>query len=186
MRQGQRLVSMVEVAIMAAIAIVFNHMTPFQLWPNGGSITLSMVPIVAVAFRRGVKPGLVCGLLTGALLIALGGTVVHPAQAALDYPIAFAAVGLAGWVRLSEGRSRQQQLWLIGLGVLVAGGIRYLAHVASGVVFFSEYAGNQPVLLYSLGYNATFMVPEVLITLAVCGGVYWTAPQLLWRRERRG
>ncbi|MFC7442392.1 energy-coupled thiamine transporter ThiT [Laceyella putida] len=186
MRQGQRLVTLMEVAILAAIAIVFNQMTPFQLWPNGGSITLTMLPIAAVAFRRGVKPGLACGLLTGILLMLLGGVIVHPLQALLDYPIAFAALGLAGWVRLHEGQSRSKQMWLIGLGLLVAGGFRFLAHYASGVVFFSEYAKNQSVYLYSLIYNSSYLVPEVLITLVICGGVCWTAPQLLMRRARRG
>lgn len=185
MRESQRLVSLVEVALMAAIAIVFNQMTPYKL-PNGGSITLTMFPIAVVAFRRGIKPGLMCGLLTGILLMIFGGVIVHPVQALLDYPIAFAALGLAGWIHLREDQTRKEQLWLVSLGLFVAGLVRFLAHYASGIVFFSEYAKGQPVALYSLLYNASYMIPEVLITLVVCGGVCWTAPQLLTRRKRRG
>lgn len=55
---GKKLVTMIEIAMMAAIAIVLHKlMIPFHLWPNGGSVTFSMVPIAAVAFRRGAKAG---------------------------------------------------------------------------------------------------------------------------------
>jgi Predicted membrane protein len=44
---------------------------------------------------------------------------------------------------------------------------RLISHVISGVVFFSEYAGNQNPIIYSFIYNATYLVPELIISLIV-------------------
>ena len=41
---------------------------------------------------------------------------------------------------------------------------RLIAHVLSGVVFFASYAEGKNVWLYSLGYNGTYMVPEMVVT----------------------
>ena len=38
--------------------------------------------------------------------------------------------------------------------------------VLSGIVFFGHYAPEgTPVLVYSLGYNATYIVPEAVVTI---------------------
>ncbi len=43
---------------------------------------------------------------------------------------------------------------------------RFAAHFVSGVVFFGAYApAGQPVALYSLIYNATYMGPSAVLCL---------------------
>ncbi len=64
-------------------------------------MSLELLPLVFVAVRRGVVPGLTAGLFYGVLQLGLPGAyVLHPAQALLDYPLAFMAVALAGFVRV--------------------------------------------------------------------------------------
>ena len=46
---------------------------------------------------------------------------------------------------------------------IVNGGVM----VAWGVIFFAEYAGDQNVLLYSLGYNAAYLAPEMVIAMLI-------------------
>lgn len=46
-------------------------------------------------------------------------------------------------------------------------GGRMLSHVLSGVVFFAEYAGDQNPWLYSIGYNATYLIPELIISIVI-------------------
>lgn len=41
---------------------------------------------------------------------------------------------------------------------------RMICHVISGVVYFKEYAGDQNPLLYSISYNGTYMLVELIIT----------------------
>jgi thiamine transporter len=183
MNRSARLVTMIEVAIMTAIAAVMDKLALFQM-PNGGAITLVMIPIAAVSFRRGVKAGLACGLLTGLLLLITGGYVVHPVQAALDYPIAFAALGLAGVFRIREHYARKWKITLAGIGLLLAGAFRLLAHFISGVVFFKQYApAGQSVYLYSLLYNVTYVLPEVIISFVAMLLILYSAPQLVTRQS---
>ena len=78
----------------------------------------------------------------------------------IDYPCAFGALGLAGFF---AGKKHGLQIGYLA-GVLG----RYVFAVISGVVFFGAYAPEgTPAIVYSLGYNATYLVPEAVITLIV-------------------
>ena len=35
------------------------------------------------------------------------------------------------------------------------------------MIFFAEYAGDQNVILYSLGYNAAYLAPEMVIAMLI-------------------
>ncbi|MGA8942047.1 MAG: energy-coupled thiamine transporter ThiT [Thermoactinomyces sp.] len=182
---SKRLVTMAEVALMTAMAVVLNKLTPFQMWPNGGSVTLSMIPIAAVALRRGIKAGIVCGGMTGLILLLMGGFVVHPVQAVLDYPAAFAALGFAGLVSLKDRAGNRSLLWM-SISVVLGGSLRFFAHFLSGVIFFKAYTPvGQSLYLYSFLYNMSYILPEVILTIVVMGFIYWSAPQLLQRRTGR-
>ena len=76
----------------------------------------------------------------------------------LDYPLAFGALGLAGFF---AGKKHGLQIGYVA-GVLG----RYVFSVISGVIFFGSYAPEgTPAIIYSLGYNATYLVPEAIVTL---------------------
>ena len=50
-------------------------------------------------------------------------------------------------------------------GVTVAGLLRYLCSFLSGIIIWREYAPEtMPVWLYSLGYNGSYMIPEIILT----------------------
>jgi thiamine transporter len=80
--------------------------------------------------------------------------IFHPAQVLLDYPLAFGALGLAGFF---------QKRPLIGVVAGITG--RFLMHFVSGVVFFGIYApeGMNP-LVYSAIYNGSYLIPELVIS----------------------
>jgi thiamine transporter len=181
--QSYRLITMLEIAIMTAIAVVLDQWTLFKM-PQGGSVTLVMVPIAVLAFRRGLVPGLICGFLTGILLLMFGGYVVHPVQAILDYPLAFALLGSAGMIRLKEYESRKAKVLMAGVALLIAGGFRFFSHYLSGIIFFASYAPKgQPVYLYSLIYNLTYILPQILLSLIVLGLLIYSAPQLVIKQR---
>ncbi|MDP2892529.1 MAG: energy-coupled thiamine transporter ThiT [Bacillota bacterium] len=54
------------------------------------------------------------------------------------------------------------------LAVLAVGFLRFLMHALSGVVFFASYApaGMDP-WVYSIIYNGTYMVPEIVICMVI-------------------
>jgi thiamine transporter len=143
-----------EMASAVALSGALSLITIFTL-PQGGSITLaSMVPVLLFALRRGVRLGVIAGILLGLVVLVEMPFVVHPAQLLLDYPLAFGALGLAGLFR-----SRP----LIGVAVGIAG--RFVMHFISGVIFFASYAwGGWNPVLYSAAYNAGYLLPEFVIS----------------------
>ncbi len=144
-----------EGAVAVALASVLARIIVWEM-PQGGSITAaSMVPIFVFALRWGAGWGALAGVAFGLLSNIGRFFVATPVQFALDYLVAFAALGLAGLF------PRQPIL-----GVPAGGAGRYLAHVVSGVVFFASYApkGTSP-LIYSILYNGAYMLPEVVISV---------------------
>ena len=148
------------VAMAGALALVSHF---FFGLPQGGTINLGMLPIFWLALRRGPKIGIFAGAVLGVVDLAIEPFVVNPAQFILDYPLAFACLGLAGFFR---------NLTAAGpvIGVVVGGTGRFISHFVSGVVYFASYAppGLSPVA-YSIIYNGTYMVPSIIICAVIVG-----------------
>ena len=145
-----------ESAMLIAIAVVLELVGKmvFPPMPFGGQLTLvSMLPIVLVSYRHGVKWGQVTGLAYGLVQMALGaGTVTAAFQPGyfgdgtmignaivmclMDYILAYTALGLGGCFR----NRIQRPGTALMLGSLVALGGRYLAHILSGYILFSGWA----------------------------------------------
>ncbi|MGB3682169.1 MAG: energy-coupled thiamine transporter ThiT, partial [Rubrobacteraceae bacterium] len=138
-----------EAALAVALAFVFGLITIFRM-PLGGSVSLEMVPLILLALRQGWKVGLLAGAAYGLLNLAISPVILHPIQVLFDYPLPFAALGLAG---LFDPTVRGAVL-----GTIVAVLARFVAHFVSGVVFFASYApeGWNP-LVYSAAYNAAYL-----------------------------
>jgi len=143
-----------EVAILVALATVLSYIR-FVVFPQGGSVTLaSMVPLIILSYRRGWRVGVFSCLVYGLIQFYPDPWMLNWAQFILEYPVAFGVIGLAG---LLKGR--------VLIGAVVGLGLRFLAHTLAGVVFWSEYAppGVSP-LLYSVIYNGSYMLPEIIIS----------------------
>ena len=141
-----------------ALAIVTSEIK-FARLPMGGSITLfSMLFIVLIGYWYGAKAGLLTGFAYGLLQFVLDPVFYSPVQLLVDYPLAFGALGLSGFF------GKKKHGLLIGYIAGVLG--RYFFAVLSGIVFFGHYAPEgTPVLVYSLSYNATYIVPEAVVTI---------------------
>ena len=158
---------MTEIGLAVALVVILDLL---KLWraPQGGSVTLALVPIMLIAFRHGLVPGLLAGGLAGVLKLFFGPYVVHPVQAILDYPLAFMLLGLAGVFCYHFQNSPNRKPLYLGAGVLVGLLGRFMSHFLAGIVFFGHYAPEgTPVAIYSLTYNLGFLVPEGLLTFAV-------------------
>lgn len=153
----------VKSLIFSAMALTLAVVTSiFHLpsMPNGGSIALfRMFAICFIGYLYGTKTGIMTGIAYGFLDLILGPYVIHPVQLLMDYPIAFGGLGLAGLFSKSKHG--------IIKGYIVGVAARLVCSTVSGIIFFSEYAGGKNVVLYSLGYNASYMVPEAIIAIIV-------------------
>ena len=86
-----------EIVAVIALSAALSYVKVFSL-PQGGSVTAgSMVPIIWLSLRRGPKIGLFACMLYGVVQLMFEPFIYHPAQVLLDYPIAFGALGLAGF-----------------------------------------------------------------------------------------
>ena len=147
-----------ETALLIALGTILSLIQFPGPWVNGGSITLcAMLPICLYAAVFGLRQGLLAGLALGILQLFQDLYVVHWAQLVLDYFIAFACYGLAGLFPKK-----------LPLGLAVAALSRMLCSVLSGVIFFAEYAeGWSSVWAYSIVYNGSYMIPELILCILV-------------------
>lgn len=193
-----------EVAIFAALAFALDALQG-GIWrgvfANGGSIGFAMVPIFLISYRRGLLPGILCGLIVS-LVQMLGGIYVINAtsfenaflrvmgpflQIMLDYVLAYTVVGIAGSFagayRSSEKRSTKI-LWMV-LGCSVAGLLKYACHVIAGGVFWlgdgSYSFMNVPNVSwgYSFLYNGAYSIPNIIICTAIMVVIVRFYPQFI-------
>jgi thiamine transporter len=181
----KRLIFLLEVAILGAISFVLDQIG-FKM-PQGGSVTLSMLPIIVMAFRWGFVGGMLTGFVSGLLQLLLFPYVLNPLQASLDYFVAYTLVGLAaitgGWLlRSSAEKLKGSMAIAIIVGTVFGGLLRFLIHFIGGIVFFGEFAPEgQPVWLYSLIYNGSYMLPSIILSAIVTIILFTSAPRLLKR-----
>jgi len=170
MKQQTKLLRLVESALLLAVASVLSMVKVLDL-PYGGSITAcSALPILLVAYRHGTGWGLFTGFAYGLVQLLLGlntlSYVTTPLSVAavilLDYILAFAVLGLGGVFR----RRCESQSRALLLGALLTGVLRYVLHVVAGCTVWAGLSiPDTAALVYSLAYNATYMIPEILVTL---------------------
>ena len=147
-------------AMAMALATVCSMIKLFEM-PMGGSVTLlSMLFIVLIAYWYGPVAGIATGMAYGLLQFVLEPIFYTLPQMLVDYPLAFGALGLAGFL---SSRKYGLQIDYV-LGVLG----RFVFAFLSGVLFFASYApeGMHPAI-YSTLYNGSYLLAEAIITLIV-------------------
>lgn len=159
-----------ESGVMLALTIVLSYVKLIDL-PYGGSITLcSMLPMILIAYRHGMVWGFITGLANGILQLLMGLNNLSYATSAiaaisiimLDYLLAFSASGLGGMFR----KVFKNQTTALVSGAVTVCVIRYLFHVIAGFTVWAAFAPDMSAVVYSLVYNATYMLPELLIVVA--------------------
>lgn len=163
---------LVECAVMIALASALS-LFPIMKMPYGGSVTLaSMLPIIIIAYRNGIGWGLGSGFAFAFVQQMLGlhnlsyvstwQSVV--AVIVLDYALAFVVLGLGGIFREKLGEQKRELLF----GTLFVCIIRYFCHVVSGATVWAGISiPTTAAMIYSIGYNATYMIPETIVTAVV-------------------
>ena len=141
--------------------------------PYGGSVTFAqMLPILIYAYRHGPAYGMGAALCASTIQLLLGlenfsylplvswySIIV---LALFDYVIAYSAFGIAGFFK-----KKYDYRSAMIIGGLAASVIRYLCHVISGFTAWAAFEiPTGAVLLYSVGYNATYMIPETIVLIA--------------------
>lgn len=91
-----RLRALCEGAIFIALAQVLSYLKLFEL-PQGGSITIEMLPIFLYCARWGFGPGMLASFAYSILQAVLSSTYAWTWQSLIgDYLLAFTVLGFAG------------------------------------------------------------------------------------------
>lgn len=158
--------SVAYAAVCIALSFALSYIKIFTL-PQGGSVTIaSLLPLMIYSYMFGVKKGVFAGFIYGILQAVQDPWIIHPAQFLLDYPIAFACIGVAGLFANVKKLEKLPQVQF-ALGAVVASTLRFVSHVLSGVFAFSAYAADASMMPwpYSLAYNS-FVFVDIAIVLA--------------------
>ncbi|WP_110928957.1 energy-coupled thiamine transporter ThiT [Bacillus massiliglaciei] len=188
---NQKTLFMVEIAVFAALALLLDLVSGFifsRIWPQGGSVSIAMVPVFLMAFRWGIKGGVLTGVLLGAFQILFGAVPFHLASWIIDYVLAFGVVGLSGVFMnkiayySKKGMMSKVNAYVVS-GVFIGSFLRFLCHFASGVLLFGMYAPKgQPATVYSFIYNGTYMLPSAILSAVVLILIYAAAPKVLLKK----
>ena len=159
--------SLAYAAVMLAMSFALSYIRLVKL-PQGGSVTVaSLLPLMIYSYMFGTRKGVMAGAVYGILQAIQDLYILHPAQFLLDYPVAFACIGLAGMFAKTKALKKVPQLQF-ALGAIVACTLRYVSHVLSGVFAFSTIAASYGMGAwpYSLLYNS-FVFADCAIAVAV-------------------
>ena len=152
-----------EGAIMIALAQILSFL-PLYKFPWGGSIDVSMLPVLLFCCRWGFGAGMVMSFAHGILQMLFEGGIAIGWESILgDFLIAYAVLGVAG---LFKGR--------FCLGATVACVARFLVHYVVGATVWAAYMPEEffgmtmtTPWFYSALYNGAYMLPDLVILLAV-------------------
>lgn len=171
---------LVESAIMIAIGTILSMITIASPWKLGGGVTVcSMLPLVILSFRHGTKVGVFASSVYGLIQMILGFSNVQYATNFLmaagivifDYIVAFGLVGFSAVFK----NAFQNRLWAIVAGVAFTFTLRLLCHFVTGVWIWEALWPNElgwAAWIWSLAYNASYMIPEIILTVIVIVASY--------------
>ena len=156
--------AIVEAALMLALAYVLDNLVPpFYRFPQGGSIDLSMLPILIYCLRWGPKWSLSCCFVNGVLQYFLGGGIAISWQSMLlDYVVAYTLVFTCGFA------AGKKLGWLWGRIIATPG--RWLSLTLSGALLWYMYMPESFLGLPMTNawvYSALFSGVFCLLVLAV-------------------
>ena len=166
-----KLRALCEGAIFVALAQVISYLKFFEL-PQGGSITVGMLPIFLFWARWGFGPGMLASITYSLLQLLLDGAYAWGWQSMIgDYILAFSVLGLAGLFH--------KQKYGFFTGTVVGCVARFLVAYVVGATIWAEYMPESffgmtmtTPWFYSALYNGSYMLIDMILCLAV-GALLW-------------
>lgn len=159
--------SIVYASVSIAMSFALSYIRFLEL-PQGGSVTFaSLVPLMVYSYMFGIRKGVVAGIIYGFLQFIQAPWFYHPIQFLLDYPIAFAAIGVTGLLK-EKGVFENKKPLQFALGAIVAVVIRYLSHVVSGIFVFGSGDPSYGAVAWSFLYNAFTFADLAVALVAGC------------------
>lgn len=186
---------MVFMALYAALTIVLDlakEFIPFtSIWANGGSIDISLIPLVFASVHLGWKIGVVTGLLEFVVSFVIGATKLYfaPYSVALgflcDYIIPVAVMGLSSLL-IKKNETLLKNIIKLEIGITACMIVRMLSQVVSGVYCWVDASdiGTVAAWTLSLEYNLGYGIPTLIMLLIIMPVVCRAFMPLIEKRYR--
>ena len=160
-----------EGGVLIALALVLGMLKPYE-FPNGGYISLEMLPLFVFCIRWGFGRGLLACTAFGILQVFVQGAVAYGwVSIILDYIVAFMPLCLCG---LGKGKPGGL-FWGSALGAFG----RFLIHFISGITIYRILAPTEVLgttfdnpYLYSAVYNGSYIIVDLALCLVIFGLSY--------------
>ena len=162
----KNLLCLVEGALLVALAQILSYLKLWEL-PQGGSVTIGMLPIFLYCARWGFGPGMLASFAYALLQLLLDGAYAWGWQSMIgDYILAFAVLGVAGLFAKMKGG--------FFLGTIAGCIARFLVHWIVGATIWGEYMPEEffgmtmtSPWFYSVLYNGSYMLLDMILVLVV-------------------
>lgn len=179
-----KLRALCEGAIFIALAQVIGYLKLYE-FPQGGSITLSLLPIFLFCVRWGFGPGMLASFSFSVMQLIFDGAYAWSWQSMLgDYLLAFTLLGLAGAFHRWKGG--------FYIGAVVGSTACFAAHWITGATVWASYMPDTffgmtmtSPWFYSALYNGSYMLADLVLALILGAllqkplGKYMTGQDLL-------
>ena len=164
--KNKKLYKICECAVLIALSLA---LMPIEI-PGpafGGDIDLVMIPLFILAYRNGATYGIASGAAFGLLKCLIGGGIGWGLPSVLlDYVLAYAAVGVAGFFK--------EKSWAVEISTFTGCFSRFIIHFISGITLYAitvptEVGGMtiaNPVV-FSVIYNSLYMLPNTVIAVVI-------------------
>ena len=172
-----------ECAILIALGTVLAQIKLYRM-PSGGSVTAaSMVPFIIIAYRCGTRWGLLASVANVLLQMLLGGiyppiapgVLGYAGEILFDYFLAYMVLGLSK--SFAKPLLKKNKAAAILVSTLLICVIRFLCAFISGFLIWGSIVSDGiGAVIYSLSYNASYMIPETAITCAAALALYKIYP----------
>ncbi len=170
-RHLQRLLILCEGAIMVALAQILSYLKLWEL-PQGGSVTIGMLPIFLYCVRWGFGPGMLASFAYALLQLFLDGAFAWGWQSMIgDYILAFAVLGFAGLFA--------RRKWGFFYGAILGCSARFAVHWVVGATIWAESMPEEffgmtmtSPWFYSVLYNGSYMLIDLVLILILGAILY--------------
>lgn len=174
---------MVLMALYSALAVVLDIVKEFipftSIWANGGSVDISLIPLVFASIHLGWKIGVITGLLQFVVSFVIGLTKLYFAAYSpilgfmCDYIIPIAIMGMAS-ILIQDDKPAGDNIIRLEIGIIICGLIRMFSQVISGVYCWVDAAdiGTSAAWIFSLQYNLSYGIPTMIVLLVIMPILY--------------
>lgn len=184
-KKNSQLLQLVECAIMLALSFVLSLFEVYKM-PMGGGITiLSMLPVMLISVKYGLKAGLTTSFLFSLTQLAQGylsGNVfawgetfgIDVVIILFDYIVPFTVLGLCGIAK----KAGKRKIAPVVVAIFACIALRFVCHFITGWTVWGQWAPEgMAAPVYSLIYNGQYMLPEGIIT-SIGAGILLAIPQV--------